>query len=250
MNDLTADTFLNGRIRVRQNRSGYRFSIDAVLLAHHIMPREGDTVLDLGTGCGIIPLIIAICHPNVRIYGVEIQKGLADIAALNVKENQMDDRITILCRDMKTLTCENISGPVNLAVSNPPYRKADSGRVNPNNERAIARHEISATLSDVIETARRMLSASGKLITVYPAERMADLLTYKRSAGIEPKFIRMIHSGQNTEAKLFLSEGIKGARPGMKVGPPLVIYSENGDYSDEVKQMMEVRSEEEVRSEN
>ncbi len=242
MNDLTADTFFNGRIRVMQNRSGYRFSIDAVLLAHHIMPREGDTVLDLGTGCGIIPLITACCHPAVKIYGVEIQKGLADLAAFNVKENKLDDRITILCRDMKTLTCDMISGPVNLAVSNPPYRKADSGRVNPNHERAVARHEISATLSDVIGTSRRLLAVSGKLITVYPSERMADLLTYKRSAGIEPKFIRMIHSGQNTEAKLFLSEGIKGARPGMKVGPPLIIYRENGDYTDEVKQMMGVEN--------
>lgn len=243
MNTLTTDTFLKGRIRVRQKRSGYRFSIDAVLLAHHILPREGDRVLDLGTGCGIIPLIIGFCRPDLRIYGVEIQEELADLAVFNVKENQMEDRISILCRDMKSLTCDTVSGPVNIVLSNPPYRKADSGRINPNRERAVARHEIHATLSDVIETANRLLYVSGKLMMIYPTERMTDLLTYKRSAGIEPKWIRMIHSTRDTEAKLFLSEGIKGAAPGMKTDPPLVIYRENGDYTDEVKQMMGVKIE-------
>ena len=237
MNALADDTFLNRRIQVRQSRSGYRFSIDAVILACHIAPYAEGTVLDLGTGCGIIPLILAYQNSKVRIYGIEIQEGLADIAGINVKENCMEDRITILCRDMKTLRRDMIPNPTDLVVSNPPYRKIRSGRINPNQERAIARHEIRATLSDVVETARRMLSLSGKFVTVYPAERMTDMLTEMRSAGIEPKFLRMIHSGRNTQAKLILVEGVRGGRPGIKIAPPLVIRHEDGSYTDEVSEM-------------
>lgn len=235
---LTNGTFFNGRIQVKQNPSGYRFSIDAVILASHTAPLAEGNVLDLGTGCGIIPLILAYQNPKAIIYGIEVQKGLANIADINVKENGMADQITILYGDMKTLTSDMISGPVNLIVSNPPYRKAGSGRVNPNRERAVARHEIKVTLSDVIETASRILPVSGKFVTIYPAERMTDLLIQMRSAGIEPKFLRMIHSGKDTEAKLLLAEGVRKGRPGVKIGPPLFIYNKDGIYTDEVEKMM------------
>ena len=236
-NPLTTDTFFNGRIRVKQNRSGYRFSIDAVLLAGQANPHPGDTVLDLGTGCGIIPLILTQHNPNIKVYGVEVQEELAKIAAVNVKENRMEDQITILCQDMKELKHDMISGPADLVVSNPPYRQAESGRINPDQQRAIARHEIKATLYDVVETARRMLRISGRFISVYPAERMTDILAQMRLSSIEPKFLRMIHSGWDTEAKLILVEGIKGGRAGIKIGPPLIIYSKDGSYTDEVRKL-------------
>ncbi len=237
MKAFTTDTFFNGRIHVKQNRSGYRFSIDAVLLACHARPRSGDKVLDLGTGCGIIPLMLAYYNPKVKIYGIEVQEELADIASLNVKENHMEDWITILCRDMKEITQDMISGPADMIVSNPPYRKAESGRLNPDQQRAVARHEIKVTLYDVVETARRILRTSGRFITIYSSERITDILTQMRSASIEPKFLRMIYSGLHTESKLILIEGIKGGRPGTKIGPPLIIYSKDGSYTDEVKQM-------------
>jgi len=239
MKFLTTDTFYNGRIQVKQNKSGYRFSIDAVLLASHAFPREGDKVLDLGTGCGIIPLMLAYRNPTIKIYGVELQEPLAEIASLNIKDNNMEDRVTILCLDMKGLKQDMISGPADLIVCNPPYRKAESGRINPDEQRAVARHEIKVTLYDVIETARRMLHASGKFITIYPAERLVDIISQMRSAGIEPKFFRMIYSKIDTEAKLILLEGIKGGRPGIKIGPPLIIYRKDGSYTDEVEKMME-----------
>lgn len=239
MNDLTTDTFFNGRIQVMQNRYGYRFSIDAVLLAYYARPRPGDKVLDLGTGCGIIPLILAYRNPKIQIHGIEVQEELAALAALNVKENCMDGCITIQCRDMKALQQGMISGPVDLVVSNPPYRKPESGRINPDLQRAVARHEIKVSLYDVVETARRMLRISGRFVTVYLAERMTDILTQMRSSGIEPKFLRMIHSGRNTEAKLILVEGVKGGRPGTKIGPPLIIYREDGSYTDEVEKMFQ-----------
>lgn len=237
MDTLTTDTFLNGRIRVRQSRRGYRFSIDAVIVAGLVEPRPGDKVIDLGTGCGIIPLILACRHPNIKIYGVEVQEELAEIAALNVKENRMADRVAVICGDMKSLGHGMTSGPADIVVSNPPYRRPGSGRINPDGQRAVARHEIKVTLSDVVETAGRMLKLSGRFVTVYPAERMTDLLTRMRTAGIEPKFLRMIHSGRDTEAKLILVEGKKGGGPGVKAGPPLIIYRNNGSYSDEVEKM-------------
>ena len=103
MTTYTTDTFFNGRIRLKQNQTGYRFSIDAVLLAHHTNPRPGDKVLDLGTGCGIIPLILAYRHRDISLYGVEVQPKLAGLATLNVKENQLEDRVAVFCKDMKLL---------------------------------------------------------------------------------------------------------------------------------------------------
>jgi tRNA1Val (adenine37-N6)-methyltransferase len=237
MKSLTTDTFFNGCIQVKQNRSGYRFSIDAVLLAWHSDPGPDDFILDLGTGCGIIPMILAYRYPGIRIYGIEIQSDLAEIARLNVEENNMADRIFIRCMDMKTLSHDVTSGAVDMVVCNPPFRKARSGRLNPDQERAIARHELKATLHDVIKTAHGMLRPSGRLVIVYPAERITDILSQMRDSGIEPKWIRMIHSGKNTNAKLMLIEGKKGARPALKIGPPLIIYRENGIYSDEVEKM-------------
>jgi tRNA1(Val) A37 N6-methylase TrmN6 len=237
MESLTTDSFFNGCIQVKQNRTGYRFSMDAALLAWHADPSPDDTILDLGTGCGIIPMILAYRHPKVKIYGIEVQEELADIANLNITENGMEDQITILCRDMKTLKHEDTSGPVDLAISNPPFRKSNSGRINPNQQRAIARHEIKTTLYDVIETARRMLKRSGRFVLIYPAGRMTDIFTQMRASGIEPKSIRMVHSGKHTEAKMAVVEGKKGGRSGLKIGSPLIIYQENGSYTDEVQKI-------------
>ena len=237
MKSKTPDTFLNGRIKVKQDRSGYRFSIDSILLACHAKPRPKDKVLDLGTGCGIIPLILAYREPNLNIFGIEVQKELADIAVSNVEENHMSDIITILCKDMKELKNDMISGPVDLIISNPPYRKVESGRINPDMQRAVARHEIKISLDDITATVCRVLRTAGRFVTIYSAERITDLLTHLRSAGIEPKFLRMIHSSIKTEAKLVIIEGIKGGRPGVKIGPPLLIYDEKGAYTQEVEEM-------------
>jgi tRNA1Val (adenine37-N6)-methyltransferase len=126
---------------------------------------------------------------------------------------------------------------VDLAISNPPFRKSKSGRINPNQQRAIARHEIEMTLYDVVETARRMLKTSGRFVIVYPAGRITDILTQMRASRIEPKSIRMVHSGKNTGAKMILVEGKKGGRSGLKIDSPLFIYRKNGTYSDEVEKI-------------
>ena len=233
------DTFFKGRLKVKQARSGYRFSIDAVLLAHYVNPRPGDTILDLGTGCGIIPLILAFRHPNVTLYGVEIQADLADLARANVVANGLENRITTMQQDLKDLTPGAVPPRVNMVVSNPPFRKVNSGRMNPHEQRAIARHEIKATLQDVVAAASRMLSSGGRFVTIYAVERLADMLVFMRAARLEPKRVRMVHSTDGREAKLFLVEGVKGANPGLTVAAPLIIYGQEGAYTEEVEQMLE-----------
>ena len=239
MTTFTTDTFFNGRIQVRQNRGGYRFSIDAILLASQAAPRPEDNVIDLGTGCGIISLILAYRHPGLTVYAVEVQAELARLARANVKDNQLQDRITVLDTDMKTLKPDMTAGPVDLVVCNPPYRRPDSGRINPNHQRAVARHELKANLQDVIASTRRMLKTTGRFVTIYAAERTADILCQMRADSLEPKYIRTIHSDARSEAKLVLVEGTKGGNPGLKIAPPLILYEENGEYTDEVQRMFE-----------
>ncbi len=236
---ITTDTFFNGRVNVSQGKSGYRFSIDAPLLAWHTSPSPGDKILDIGTGCGIVPLIITFRHPETEIFGIELQKELAEIAVQNITDNNMGDRVRIICDDIKNINQDTVSGPCDLIVSNPPYRKTQTGRINPDSQKAVARHEISITMQEVIETGRRLLRTMGKIVTIYPAERLTDVLTQMRAAGIEPKSLRMIHSFEGKEAKLFILESVNRGKPGMTVAPPLVIYKEQDVYSDEVEMMFQ-----------
>lgn len=235
----TLDSMFGGRIKVIQDAEGYRFSIDAVILAHHLRPKANDIVIDLGTGCGIIPLILAYRKSNARIIGVEIQKELAELADKNVRLNNMDDLITIYHKDLKEFKGDFRPGSIDLVCSNPPYRKTGSGRVNPNRQRAIARHEIKTGLYDILETGVFLLKKSGRIIFIYPAERLTDLLYGMREFGLEPKLLRVVYSSVGSEAKLVILEGRKGGRPGMKISHPLVIYNRDGSYTAEVLAMLE-----------
>jgi tRNA1Val (adenine37-N6)-methyltransferase len=237
--DETEDTFFNGRIRVFQHREGYRFSIDAVLLAAFSSPKPTDHIVDLGTGCGIIPLIIGSRHPETRIVGVEIQPDLARLACRNVEINGFQKRITIIQDDMRSLSIKAMSGPVDLVISNPPYRKGRSGRINPHSQRAAARHEILVTLPDVTAAMFRLLDISGRFAVIYPADRITDLLTHLRSAGLEPKRIQTVHSYIHDPARLVLVSGSKGGRPGAAVLEPLVIFQPDGSYSENVHVMFD-----------
>ncbi len=144
----------------------------------------------------------------------------------------MSDRIVILHQDLKDLRPARLAAPVDLVVSNPPYRKAGSGRMNIDRQQAVARHEIQAAMADVVAAAARMIEISGRFAVIFPAERLAALFFEMQKAGIEPKFLRMIHARSGSAAKLALVEGMKGGRPGLAVAPALIIYHDDGTYTD------------------
>lgn len=237
MASSTRDHFLNGRIVLHQPRSGYRFSVDAVILSHLAYPQPGDTVLDLGTGCGVIPILLAFRHPTIQLIGVEIQDALARFARQNVFENQMDDRIRILATDMATLSLSDIGAPVDVVVTNPPYRPLASGRINADGQRAVARHELKINLNLLVQTARRMLRKSGRFVIIYPSVRTVDLLSTMRAAGLEPKTLTMIHSTASSPARLVAVTGIHDGRPGLDVSAPIFLYHSDGTYTRTVDAM-------------
>jgi tRNA1Val (adenine37-N6)-methyltransferase len=233
------DTFLEGHLKVCQSRQGYRFSIDAAILAFHALPDKADArILDLGTGCGIMPLIIAFRHPEVRITGVEIQAELAALARKNVEENRLQSRIKIIEGDFLHLKSDDIGPPVDMVVTNPPYHRRQAGRMNPHNQRAIARHEIAVSLDGLIKSIRRFLTTGGHAWLIYPAERLAELIAAMQAHHLEPKYLRMIHSRVDAEAKQCLLKVVKAGRPGLIVGPPLFIYADDGGYTADAAAML------------
>jgi len=234
----TTDSLFGGRLKIIQKKKGYRFSIDAPILAHHIRLRATDIAVDLGTGCGIIPLILSLQTSSAHIYGIEIQKDLAELASRNVRLNHMEGRITIVHADMKDFKSYLTPGTVDVVFSNPPYRKVLSGRINPEAERAVARHEINACLSDIVYVAESLLKRSGRFLVIYPAERVTDLVLGMRTSRLEPKRLRLIHPKECSGAILAIAEGVKYGNPGLKVDPPIIIYRPEGGYTDEVKRMV------------
>jgi tRNA1Val (adenine37-N6)-methyltransferase len=237
-NPLTCDSFFEGRLQVRQHRDGYRFSIDAVLLGNLVRSRPGDRVLDLGTGCGIVALILVFRFPGVTVTGLELQPGLAELARRNVALNGMTAAIDIQEGDLRQIRPGKAMASFDVVASNPPYRKARAGRVSPGVQRAVARHEIAATLSEVVRCAARMLRMGGRFVAVYAAERLTDICCEMRLAGLEPKRLQMVHSRPGEAAKLIVLEGLKGGRPGLDIGAPLFVYTDNGDYSDGLAAML------------
>ncbi len=235
---MTTDDLFGGRLRVLQKENGYRFSIDAIILAHHIPLKDGDIAVDLGTGCGIIPLILAQRNPSAQFYGFEVQQDLADLAVRNVQLNQMEDRVAVIHGDIKDFESYLRPGLADIVFSNPPYRKLLSGRLNPSPEKAVAKHEIKASLLDVVSVAERLLRPLGRLVLIYPAERTADLITQMRAFRLEPKRLRIVYSRQGSAAELILAEGSKHGKPGLYISAPLIVCKPDGTYTDEVKEMM------------
>ncbi len=237
MQDSTLDTLFDGRIMLRQPLSGYRFSVDPILLAHHCGPLCRERVLDMGTGCGVIPLILGYRHKGIKITGVEIQPELAALARENVKANRLTSAVSIMEKDIRSISFPVETGSFDLVVSNPPFREARAGRIPPNPGRAVARHEISLTLEGLLSASEKALMPGGRFMVVYPALRTADLLLEMRKAGLEPKRLRSVHPRANLPARLILAEGVKGGNSGLNLLTPLVLHTEGNAYTPEVEKM-------------
>ena len=224
--DESLDEFMGGRLRLIQSKKGYRFSIDAVLLSQFVTVKPGDTVVDLGTGCGIIGLVLLLTRTVGSVLGLEIQPYLADLAVRNAVLNGFQNRMRVIVGDIRHPPLA--PGKADLVVCNPPYRTSLSGRINPDSEKAIARHEIMVSLGEIIRAGSVILRPKGRLAIIYPAVRLVDSLSEMRSIGLEPKRMRVIYPQMDAEAKLVLIEASLKGRGGLKLLSPII---NQGDFS-------------------
>jgi len=222
----TLDEFLDGRLRLIQSARGYRFSIDAVLLARFVTVKPGDRIVDLGAGCGVVSLLLLLEKPVAYALAMEIQNGLADQAVRNASLNGVTDRMAVILADLRRVPLREPAADV--VVCNPPYRRPGSGRVNPDLQRAIARHEIMASLNDILSAASAVLKPKGRLALIYPADRLVDLLVRMRAFEFEPKRMQVVYSSMEEESKLVLVEGARGGKGGVKILPPVI---DQGEFS-------------------
>jgi tRNA1Val (adenine37-N6)-methyltransferase len=237
MDEVTLDEILDGRLRIFQKKKGYRFSLDAILLAHFISLKSRSKAIDLGTGSGIIPLILAIHFPNVDCIGLEIQESMASIAQKNTIVNCLQDRVTIIHGDASRIKSFFPAHSFDVVIFNPPYRRIRSGRINPDPEKAIARHEIKGSLKLFLLAAEYLLKPRGQVFTIYPAKRMAGLIELFRMSSIEPKRMRLVFSDAESDAELALVEGRAGSLEEMKIESPIIIYGEDKKYSQQMKKI-------------
>lgn len=234
----TVDALFGGKIRIVQSRKGHRISLDSVLLAHFISVRAGERIMDLGSGNGVLPLILAFLYPSLSITGVELQEAMVGRATRGVRLNRVDSRVTMTCLDVCAVPACFAPESFDAVICNPPYRRSSSGRLSPDSEKRIARHETRATLEDFVRSAAHLLPLRGRLALIYSAVRCVDLLTALRSNRIEPKRLRMVHSFAAAGASMVLVEGVKGGKPGIEILAPLVVYDREGHYTAEVKRQL------------
>lgn len=232
------DDLITQDLKIIQSEQAFRFGTDAVLLANFVTVRKGDRVIDLGTGGGVIPLLLAAKTKAQEIWGLEIQETLADMAKRSVGLNKLEEKIRILQGNFCEMRELFVSGSFDVVVSNPPYFPLDPGRqVNPNTTVAIAKHELKATLEDVIKAAAFLLNTNGRAAFVHRPFRLVDIFTIMRQYDLEPKRLRLVHPYPNSNPSLVLVEGIKRGRSNLDILPPLYIYDQKGEYTQELQEI-------------
>jgi len=222
------DVLGSGDLRIIQGVRGFRHSMDAILLADFALPRPTDRILDLGSGNGAIGLLLAHKHPGVRVVGLEIQPALASRARRGAQVNGLQERVQIVEDDLRRIEAVLPRAGFDLVLCNPPYRELGRGRVHPDPETRQAKHELSATLSDVVAAMGYALAPKGRARLIYHASRLPDLLTTLRAARLEPKVMRFVHSFPGADAELVLIEARLDGRPGLRTLDPLFVYERRG----------------------
>lgn len=226
-------------LKIIQNKEGFCFGLDSVLISDFAKEIKNNSIgIDLGTGTGIISILLSSKTNLLKIIGIEIQKDVADMAKRSVELNGLQEKIDILNINIKEIL-ENKNLEIvkkesfDFIVTNPPYKKIETGKINENEYKYISRHEITANLNDFLEVSKYLLKDKGEFYMVHRPDRLVDILSSMRKYKIEPKKIRFVYSNINKEPTLVLIKGIKNAKPFLKVEKPLFIY-EDGEYSEEI----------------
>ncbi|AEH46110.1 tRNA1(Val) (adenine(37)-N6)-methyltransferase [Parageobacillus thermoglucosidasius] len=237
--DERLDYLLHEEIRIIQSPSVFAFSLDAVLLAKFAyMPIQKGLIVDLCTGNGVIPLLLSM-RTKGKIIGVEIQERLCDMAKRSVKYNGLEKQIEIIHGDIKDAPKQLGYSKYDVVTCNPPYFPTISKEeMNKNVHLAIARHEIYCTLEDVVRVSSQLLKQGGKAAFVHRPGRLLDIITLMREYRLEPKRLRFVYPKAGKEANTILIEGIKDGNPDLKILPPLIVYNDDNEYTDEVKQLL------------
>lgn len=220
--------------RIIQSKDGFCFGMDAVLLSGFARVREREHVLDLGTGTGIIPILLEAKTPGEHFTGLEIQKKSADMARRSVELNDLSDRISIVEGDIKEAVSMFGRASFDVVTSNPPYMTGNHGLVNPELPKAIARHEVLCTLEDVIGQASGLLRENGRFYMVHRPFRLAEIMTMMVKYHLEPKRMKLVYPYIDKEPNMVLIEGLKGGKSRITVEKPLIVYKEPGVYTDEI----------------
>ncbi|MGB6607286.1 MAG: tRNA1(Val) (adenine(37)-N6)-methyltransferase [Atribacterota bacterium] len=213
------------RLKIIQAKDSYRFSVDSILLLNFIRLKNYENIIDLGTGSGIIPLLLFGKKKGLSIYGVEIQKDLADMARRSVELNKLQKGITIIQEDFRNLKNNFKNQQFDVVVSNPPYISMGQGKINPSINKAIARHEIKGDLEDMISVSNYLLKNKGRIYLIYRSAKLIKLVITLKRYGIEPKVIKLIHPRPGENANLVLLEGIKSGKEELKIEDPIFLYS-------------------------
>ena len=230
-------------VHIYQSKTGYRFSVDALLLYSFINLQRAKKIADLGAGSGIIGLLLAKKYPDSEVTLIELQKSLVKLAEKNTALNELQGRVNVINSDIKGLTpgsSQLTHNCFDLVVSNPPFRRTRTGLISNDDERAIARHEIKLSLQDLFNSGSLLLKHHGRFCLIHLPERLAEIIRVMKGHSLEPKRLRFVHSSVSTEAKMVLIEAVKGARSGMKIEKPLVLYNEDGSYTKELEELYRV----------
>lgn len=222
-------------LKIIQNKNGFCFGIDSILISNFAKNiKKGVRALDLGTGTGIIATLLCGKTELSEIIGVEVQEEVYEMAKRSIQLNHLENRFKIIQDNILNLNNYFEKNGFDVIVTNPPYKKKETGIQNEDNRKLISRHETEANLEDFIKISKDMLKDKGEFYIVYRPERLVDLLFLMRKYKIEPKRIRFVYSNVNAISKLVLIQGVKNAKPFLKLEPNLYIYDENGNYTEEV----------------
>ena len=222
-------------LKIIQNKNGFCFGVDSVLLSDYAKKIKNNAkVIDIGTGTGIISLLLCKKTNLSKIIGIEIQEDVAEMATRSIKINNLEDKFEIINTNIKNVFDTLEPHKFDAVVTNPPYKKVDTGVKSVEKKQLISRHEVECTLEDIIEKGSKLLKDLGEFYMVHRAERLVDIMCLLRKYKLEPKNIRFVHSKVDEKPSLILVRAVRGAKEFLKIDKPLVIYKENGEYTDEI----------------